>query len=122
MIATCVRDGGSADVHIVAFGPRQPQASKIASHLRDMANAADLRNACAMTFYTTEEDAEREKPNFSHNSWRRWWRGGKGPVLRGIRAITILPKHEPSTCSVKYISPRTRSVIWKFRRSSSAFD
>ena len=97
MIAMFIRDGGSDDVHKVAFGSRQQHASQIVSHLRTMGDDSDLRNACAMTFYTTDEDQER------HPIVTTIVGADKGPGLRGICAITILPTQESVTCSVKNI-------------------
>ena len=59
MIATLARVGGSADVRRVAPGPHQQHDAEIAPHLGASGGDADLRNACAMTFCTTEEGAER---------------------------------------------------------------
>ena len=103
MIATFAREAGSPDVRKVDFGPRQKHASQTASHLRAMDDDADLRNACAVTFYTTQEDAEGNPISTTIVG------ASEDPDLRGIRAITILPRHEPSTSSVKYIFPLTKA-------------
>ena len=103
MIATFAREAGSPDVRKVAFGSRQQHASPIVSHLRAMDDDADLRGACAMKFYTTQEDAERNPISTTIVG------ASEDPDLRGIRAITILPRHEPSTPSVKYIFPLTKA-------------
>ena len=103
MIATFIRESGSPDLHKVSFGSRQQHASQIVSHLRVMDDEEDLRNARAMTFYTTQEDAERNPISTTIVG------ASEDPDLRGIRAITILPRHEPSTSSVKYIFPLTKA-------------
>ena len=116
MITMFIRDGGAADAHKVAFGSRQQHASQIVSHLRTMGDDADLRNARAMTFYTTDEGQVRN-PIVT-----KIVGADKGPGLRGIRAITILPMREPATCSVKkhfptnqkrYLGILARAYFWR---------
>ena len=105
-VATFIRDGGSKDVYKVAFGSRQQHASQIVSHLRAMDDDADLRNACALTFYA--------KPGGAVGNTVLAEVVGPEAELRGIRKITILPNQPPPTTDVKqHFHPPTGSD-WAF--------
>ena len=103
-VATFIREGGSTDVYKVAFGSRQQHASQIVSHLRAMDDDSDLRNACALTFYTKPGDAEMNTVMAEIV--------GADADLQGLRRITILPTQSPPTTEVKhhFRAPRGRRL------------
>ena len=54
-----LRCAGDLHMHMVSIGSTQTHASKIVDYLRAMDDVYDVRNACAMTFYSGETiDAE----------------------------------------------------------------
>ena len=106
-VVAFLRQDGASGVFKVAFGARQRRASRTVSRLMAMDGDADLRDACALTFYTKPGDAEMNSAATEIAVERA--------ELQGVRSVASPPTQSPLTWGEE--TPHLRPVgirLWRF--------